>query len=122
MILVSTLTLAPSGVHAKRSAPAAVPPLRIDGTEYSVPHGFLMGVVLATDLKSGIALWRRQVYSVIVDPDVEEDIQACYITKIAQGKGCLVIENEHGFRYVLDLHSLQVRTLKGASVIRWRMK
>jgi hypothetical protein len=120
--LAGLLATAPGAALAKRAAPRPVLPLRAQGVEFSAPQDLGMAVVEARDLASGMPLWRRQIYTVVVDPSVEADVQACAITSIKAGKGCLLVENERGGRYALDLRTLEVRPLRGPAVLRWNRR
>jgi len=118
MLAIGGLLLA-TPVHAKRLPPKPVPPIVAEGVEYTVPHDVLMGLVVATDIKSRTVLWQRQIYAVRFNPDIEQDVQACYITSLAAGSGKLTIKNERGNVYELFLKTLQVQTKVGGSVVQW---
>ena len=105
--------------HAKRLPPKPVPPVVAEGVEYTVPHDVLMGLVVAKDIKTRTVLWQRQIYAVRFNPDIEQDVQACYITSLAAGPGKLTIKNERGYIYELVLKTLQVQTKVGGSVVQW---
>ncbi|WP_306599794.1 hypothetical protein [Geothrix sp. 21YS21S-2] len=113
------LVLAASPAYAKRLPPKPVHPVRAKGVEFTVPHAMLMGLVVATDIKSGTVLWRRQIYTVRIDPAVEEDAQWSFITGIKTENGCLIITNESGCEYSLNLKTLQVHAIKGNVVVQW---
>lgn len=52
-----------------------------------------------------------KVYDVVLDPGVEADVQEIYFTsmELVPGQDELLIENEAGARYVVDLRSRAVR-------------
>lgn len=118
MLAIAGLLLA-NPVHAKRLPPKPVPPVVAEGVEYTVPHDVLMGLVVATDIKTRTVLWQRQIYTVRSNPDIEHDVQACYITSLAARSGKLTIKNERGYVYELFLKTLQVQTKVGGSVVQW---
>lgn len=121
-VLAIGFVLAASPAYAKRLPPKPVPPVSANGIEFSAPHDVLMGLVVATDIKSGAVIWRRQVYSVKIDPSLEEDIQWCFITSIKVEHGNLVVNNERGYIYRINLRTLQVYSIKGSLVIRRGIK
>jgi len=116
--LLTLALVAPQPLRAKRTAPGPVPPVRRDGVEYTVPDGFMMGLVAATDLRTGTLLWRRQIYPVRVDPRLETDVQDCWITSLRAEPGRLRVTNDRGWIYLLDLKSLRVRVVKGRLVVQ----
>jgi len=67
-----------------------------------------MGFVVASDTSSGRELWRQRIYQIHVDPSRERDVQDVFITSLTLRSGSLVIANEHGERYVLDLSTRKV--------------
>ncbi len=116
ILLATALAAAP--LLAKRPAPKPVQPVLRNGVIYSVPHELMMGVVAATDLKTGTVLWRRQVYTVRIDPDLEADVQDCYITDLQVDDDRIRVQNERGGLYTLDLKSLQVQAVRGPLVVQ----
>jgi len=118
VLLAVVLAAAPLPLLAKRAVPKPIPPVLRNGVIYSVPHDLMMGVVVATDLTTGTVLWRRQVYTVRIDPSLEEDPQDCYITDLQATDDRLRVANERGFVYNLDLETLQVQAVRGALVVQ----
>ena len=53
-------------------------------------------------------LWRQRIYRIRVDPSLERDVQDVFITSLTVRGGSLVIANEHGDRYALDLSTRKV--------------
>ena len=103
---------------AKRTPPKPVPPIAANGIRYSVPHGSLMGFVVASDVLTDNEIWKRQIYVVKFNHQVEGDVQACFITDIKIDFGKLVVTNEIGSVYELDLGTLEVHPLKGSLVVQ----
>ena len=104
---------------AKRAVPSIVIPVQVGSIEYSAPHGKLqnqMGCIEARNVGSGELLWRRQVYVVKYDPDLEGDVQDVYIKNIKIKGDSLMITNERKSEYQLNLNTLQVKVLKGSLV------
>ena len=92
---------------AKRVAPLAVAPIVQDGVCYSAPHD-AMAFVVAADVKTGKELWRVQVYKIPMIAELERDVQDVFITSLALKDGSLLITNERGEKYALDLQTRKV--------------
>jgi len=103
--------LAATPAQAKRAAPKEVTPVVASAVEYSAPHE-AMGFVVATDTVSHKELWRERIYTVRVDPALERDVQDVFITSLVIEKGTLIITNERGDRYALNLVSRKVTKRK----------
>jgi glucose dehydrogenase len=110
-------------VSKKRAAPPRVEPVEHAGVRYSEVRGKRVpgaahqgGAVQAVDLASGKVLWVVQVYSVAADPDMEADKGDVFITRMRldASQQHLLIRNERGERYVLDLATHQVHREAGA--------
>ena len=94
----------------KRAGPADIAPVRIGKLEYRVIHfGRAEGLdqnggyIAAHDKKSGEKLWTLKVYSPPVDPQLERDVQDVFITSMRkQGKHLLIID-EQGHHYLVDV-------------------
>ena len=110
MILALFLgAFAPNG-FAKRAAPKPVAPIVINDIQYSAPAEF-MGYVIATDVHTQKELWRQVIYSIHVDPALERDVQDVFITSIALHGARLLVTNERGENYLLDLATRTVTRL-----------
>jgi hypothetical protein len=102
----------------KRRAPAAVPPVEINGVRYEsvlsgATYGYQQdgGIVIALDAKNGSLLWSQRIYANSYSDDMESDKQDIFIksmTPIKNGKYLLII-NEHGERYELNLSTRVVK-------------
>ena len=71
-----------------------------------------MGFVVATDARSRKELWRERIYTVRVNPELERDVQDVFITSLAVENGTLIITNERGDTYALDLATRKVTKRK----------
>jgi hypothetical protein len=99
------------GVSVKRRAPAPVPPLAFDGIQYSVPHFMSQaagmshpgGYLEATRIPDGRRLWLRELFRYAARPELEQDVQAVFITGLRREGATLVVTDERGARYVLPL-------------------
>ncbi|MBU0687551.1 MAG: PQQ-like beta-propeller repeat protein [Candidatus Margulisbacteria bacterium] len=103
LIVIPFLTLSfYNGVQAKRMAPQEVEPVIHNGVKYSAPHE-KMGYVVARDQSTGKKLWERKVYSVVIDPNLETDVQQVFITDLNFEDGKLMAVNEEGNQYEIDI-------------------
>ena len=121
-LIVFSIILVMLGISesvAKRAVPSIVIPVQVGSIEYSAPHGKLqnqMGCIEARNVGSGELLWRRQVYVVKYDPDLEGDVQDVYIKNIKIKGDSLMITNERKSEYQLNLKTLHIKVLKGSLV------
>ena len=92
---------------AKRSAPVVVAPVVIKGVEYSAPHD-AMAFVVAKGVNSGKELWRVRIYEVRVNAALERDVQDVFITSLVAKDDSMLITNERGEKYALDLKTRKV--------------
>lgn len=109
IFLLLFLVVAPA--LAKRSAPKPVAPVVVGSVQYSVPL-WEMGFVVATDTATRKELWRVRVYEVPIDPNLEEDVQHVFITSLSLDGGALIVTNEKGDTYALDLATRKVTKRK----------
>lgn len=93
--------------NAKRSVPGAVEPITVHGITYSAPAS-AMGFIVASDASSGRELWRQRIYRISFNPSLERDVQDVFITSLTLRSGSLVIANEHGERYAVNLSTRKV--------------
>lgn len=106
LVVVMSVLLAPAAL-AKRSPPASVKPVLLEGVEYRAPQD-KMGVVEAWDKAAGKKLWEMRVYEVQIDPDLEGDVQHVFITKLDVDAGKLLVSNERNEHFMVDLKSKNV--------------
>jgi hypothetical protein len=111
LLLLSLCFISPA--FAKRSPPVKVEPVLAADVEYHVPHD-KMGCVEAWDVRTKLMIWRKQVYVVKYDVDLEKDVQDIFITSVEVQKGKLLIKNERQSEYELDLMTLQAKATKGS--------
>ena len=67
-----------------------------------------MGFVIATDVSSGKELWRQRIYNVSINPSLEKDVQWVFITAMRRHGDTLLIGNERGENFKLDLATRKV--------------
>lgn len=97
---------------ASRVPPPDVPPVEHKGIRYAqemqgLDHGFdqATGYLVAYDAKTNEQLWAVKVYEVETVPGLEPDVQWIYFKSMSlvPGRDELLIENEVGGRYLIDL-------------------
>ena len=93
--------------EAKRAAPEAVEPVTVHGITYSAPPDAI-GFVVARNASSGRELWRQRIYSVRINPALERDVQDLFITTLKVRGGTLLVTNERGEHFVLNLQTRRV--------------
>ena len=83
--LALLLTVAITGdAWAKRGPPQKVAPIVQDGVKYVAPNASgRVGKVEARSEKTGEKLWDAAVYTVKIDPNLEEDVQWVFITRLS---------------------------------------
>jgi len=96
--------------EAKRKAPKPVQPIVHNGIRYVAVHwGHRVGKrqngghVQAWDVKTNTCLWTRQAYTTRYKPGLERDVQDVFITSMKVVDGKLVVTNERGKTFKMDL-------------------
>ena len=121
MTLIVAVQGSVAQTSAKRAAPPAVAPVIMGGTEFRADaKPGVMGFVEAREKKSGVLLWSRQIYVIVRNPRLEDDVQNVFITKLTEDGNALLIHNERNYEYRLDLKTLEVYPLKGSIRIETR--
>ena len=119
-LVIILLLLSSSLLFAKRKAPAEVKPVVYKGVKYSVAlaenNNPAMGIIEATDIKTGKQVWKTKVYEIVYIPHLETDVQWVYITKLYIEKNQLVAINETNDKYRIDLKTGKV--LSGRTKIK----
>ncbi len=89
---------------AKRSAPKPVPPVTKNSILYSAPNNNgRVAYVTASDANTGKALWKLTIFETKIKPDLEEDVQWVFITRLWLDGNSLLIQDEKARRYRVDL-------------------
>ena len=107
------LAALPHDDWAKRAAPRDVAPVIAGEVEYTAPTD-RMGVVVASDLVSHKMLWCRRIYVVHMRASQERDVPDVFITELALEGRLLIVSNERGNDYALDLKTLRVKSRRSA--------
>ena len=120
-ILIAVLST-PQFALAKRGVPKPLPALVNGGVKYIAPavmpnYSSIYGVstcpaqsmcVEARTKKSGKLLWQVEVYKIRYDPNLEQDVQDIFISSLAIDRGKLVVRNEGGATFIIDLKTRSV--------------
>lgn len=109
----------PSGeVEKERGEGPSTVFLELNGVRYEAIHwGKAQGLeqnggyLAAIDEKTGKRKWLVRVYKIQYKPDMEEDKQDVFISKISQGLRArtLLIENDRNEYFILDLRNHSVK-------------
>jgi hypothetical protein len=105
--ICSLLLCSAARINGKRSAPKIVEPVTILGVTYSAPS-WPVGVVIATDAASSRELWRQRIYAIPYDRKLEQDVQDVFVTSLKCRSNVLLITNERGEHFALDLSTRKV--------------
>jgi len=96
--------------------PVNVGPLRIEALHWGRERGLSQngGYLRAIDAGTGDEEWTLRVYDIRYDPHLEEDVQDVFIRSIEPGSdpGSLVVTDERGRRFRVDLPDRQVYVLE----------
>ena len=107
--LITMVLIWPVSAFAKRDAPKPVSPVVWEGVEYRAQlDAEHMGHVQAIDINSGRKLWETKVYHVWIMPLLETDVQWIFITNLQVHGRQLLVRNEAGKVYKLDLKTGRV--------------
>ena len=88
----------------KKIAAPKIEPLIYKGIKFMVPNTVKeMGYVQAWDVETGKKVWEKKVYSVIINPFWENDIQWVFIISLSLEDGKLLVVNEKGREYKIGI-------------------
>jgi hypothetical protein len=116
-IILLTVLASSQSVLAKRAAPKLVPGLIHGNVKYIAPdvlpdkesiYGKSIcsregSCIEARSRKNGKLLWKVEVYKTKIDPNMETDVQYVYITSLKIEGGNLIVKNEAGEVFMVDL-------------------
>lgn len=107
-------------VEAKRSAPKKAEPVVFQNIKYLAPaftesnnHKQLSGYIEAWDTRANKKLWELKIYDIKYDPGLEKDVQEIYITSLRIEYGKLIVTNEAGEEYEVELATKKVTKRSG---------
>lgn len=102
-LLLTVALVLPVASWGKRAPPKPVIPVTHDGVTYSAAGDGTAAFVVATETSSGRELWKVEVFKVRIDPLLEEDVQWVFITELKVSGNSLLIRDERGRCYRLNL-------------------
>jgi outer membrane protein assembly factor BamB len=107
------LTVLSAPAFARRAPPKEPMPVTYKGVTYSAPYSHegwdqVGGYVVATDAKTGKQLWDLKIYQLNYDKTLEGDVQHIFITSLKISSGRLLVKNEKGGQYTIDLNKKAV--------------
>jgi hypothetical protein len=87
-----------------------------EGIKYEATYkdGFCLykAYIEAIDLITKKVIWKKKIYQILMNPIIEHDVQWVEIKKVELKNGHLIIENENGKRYQLNLKNQKLKKLK----------
>lgn len=89
-------------VEAKRLAPLPVESVTFGGIRYSVIND-KVGYVEAWDIQNNQQLWKKEIYNINYSDFLEKDVQDAYITSLRIEDNVLLVTDENGKIYKVDL-------------------
>ena len=89
----------------KRLPPKKVNPIVIGNIEYSV----LMNKIIATDTLEKVIKWKKSIYEIAYDKNLESDVQDIHIDSISLLDNSLLIRNEEGKYFLLNLNNGEIK-------------
>ena len=117
VVLTGLFTFAPE-VMAGRSAPEEITPIiafnKIFTVGYKISGSATQkrkAYVEASDLASGRTLWKAEIYTITYDAMLDSDVEDVYVSEMKLEGKTLLIEDETGQRFALDLNTRKVRKL-----------
>jgi hypothetical protein len=122
ILLAIAFLFFPANSYALRIAPKPVLPIDHNDVIYSAPHSFLLlgdsneqnqigGYILARDKKTKRIKWLVQIYVTEFSKNLEEDVQIVCITEIKMDGELLMIKDEKGRTFSLNINTLEVKQL-----------
>jgi hypothetical protein len=93
-----------SVIEGKRAVPKTVSPI-ING---KVKYVASLNEIIALDTESEIELWRKIIYEISYDENLERDVQDIFIDSIRLADNSVIIRNESNNWYFLELDSKKV--------------
>jgi outer membrane protein assembly factor BamB len=89
--------------------PPVVPPITHEGVVYQATGDGETAFIMAKDVKTGKELWKAKVYHVQIDPLKEGDVQTIFFKGMLLSREKLLIQDEAGRYYRLDLKTQKVQ-------------
>ena len=103
----------PLTAQAKRIPAPVIEPVVHQGIRYTVPNDKgTVGYVAAWDVTTGKQLWKKTIFRKCICPFFEHDVQWVFIKQMRLDGERLILVNERGKAYSLDLKTRKVKRLK----------
>jgi hypothetical protein len=103
VILLLTLSL-PQLTSAKRLPPVKVDPVIHEGIRYVAPNDDgRRGYIEAWNVGTNKKLWELTIFTIGIDPNLEEDVQWVFIKALNIQDGRLMVTSERGKTYQVDV-------------------
>jgi len=109
IVIISILFLISNSVEASRISAPEVQSLVYKGIKFIAPNTpEKMSYIEAWDIKTNTKLWELKVYEVKINPELKADVQWIFITSLYISVGKLIVVNEAGERYEVDIEAKKV--------------
>ena len=93
-----------------------VEPIVHQGVCYTVPNDKgTKGYVVASDAGTGKQLWKKTIFRKWICPCLEHDVQWVFIKRMRLDAERLILLDERGRTYALDLRTRAVKRLKAVT-------
>ena len=120
ILLFICFLMGKGSVVEARPSPLEVEPAVYDNVKYTAPHFLessnhkqLSGYIEAWDTRTNKKFWELKVYDIKYDPGLEKEAQEIYITSLRIEMGKLLVVNEAGDRYEVELGTKKVKKISG---------
>ncbi len=89
-------------VSSKRRVPKEVTPIVVENVQYTAPT-HQIGYVVARDAATDTVIWKKQIYSMRYNDNLEKDVQDVFIDSLYIKSKNLIIHTERGKVYQLKI-------------------
>jgi hypothetical protein len=113
LLSLALLTLQ-APLFAKRAYIEYPDKITIENVEYKATYEFgnllQKAYIEARNIETEEILWKKEIYKIILNPVLEQDVQWVMITEVKEKNGKLIISNEKKI-FSLDLATLEVKKI-----------
>jgi hypothetical protein len=89
---------------SKRAPAKVVTPITIGDIKYSAS----LNEIVATTVSNNTMIWKKKIYDIIYELDLEQDVQDVFIDSIALVDSNLIVRNELGAFYFINLSTKEI--------------
>jgi hypothetical protein len=108
--------LLPQLASAKRIAPVKVDPVIYEGIRYVAPNDDgRRGYIEAWNVGTNKKLWESTIFTNLIDPNLEEDVQWVFIKALNIQDGRLMVTSERGNTYQVDVNAKAIMQSESVS-------